>query len=127
MTDLEQALVYYDGNKNVPYADTVYNALKKVQKYPSYRYTVIWGSGLAWCRSYSFTSQDELNGQEITDILIDKLDNGDNEGLFIEPDKSEEYNEDQYVVGGNRCRALLHYGTFNICRRICIRINNDAF
>ena len=52
----------------------------------------------------------------ITDILIDNLEKeGVKEPYLIPLDQAEEeYNPDEYVVGGNHSLALIHNGNFNI-------------
>ena len=52
----------------------------------------------------------------LVDILIDNLEKeGVKEPYLLQLDKAEEeYNEDEYVVGGNHGLALIHNGNFNI-------------
>lgn len=49
--------------------------------------------------------------QDAVDKLIDKLEAEGSTGCFVNPD---EYNEDEYVIGGNHGLALYHGGNFMI-------------
>lgn len=49
--------------------------------------------------------------QDAVDKLIDKLESEGSTGCFVDPD---EYNEDEYVIGGNHGLALYHGGNFHI-------------
>lgn len=49
--------------------------------------------------------------QDAVDKLIDKLEAEGNTGCFVDPD---DYNEDEYVIGGNHGLALYHGGNFMI-------------
>ena len=53
--------------------------------------------------------------QEAVDILVDKLEENGCTGVVIPVDEAEkDYNEDEYVIAGNHCLALLHEGNFMI-------------
>ena len=60
---------------------------------------------------------EEFQGpQGALDKLIDNLENEGCEGFFgtqEEIDNKELY-DDEYVIGGNHCRILKHYGIFDI-------------
>jgi hypothetical protein len=47
----------------------------------------------------------------VVDKLIDNLEEEGYTGCFCNPD---DYNEDEYVIGGNHSLALLHHGNFQI-------------
>ena len=51
----------------------------------------------------------------VIDVVIDNLEAEGNDGLVVPLDQAEsEYNEDEYVVGGNHSLALIHNGNFDI-------------
>ena len=60
---------------------------------------------------------EEFEGaQEALDKLIDNLEKEGCEGFFGTQEEidSKELYDDEYVIGGNHCRILKHYGIFNI-------------
>lgn len=60
--------------------------------------------------------EDYEGPQQAIDYLIDNLEEEGCENFFgtqEEIDNKELY-EDEYIIGGNHCRILKHYGIFNI-------------
>ncbi len=75
-------------------------------------YEIVYGYQLAIVKvDYPTTDYGAL-----VDILIDGLENDKvGDPYLLDLDKAEqEYNEDEYVVGGNHGLALIHNGNFNI-------------
>lgn len=83
------------------------------------KYKVQYGSGLAWLRE-EIVEVDEptTDYSAILDKAIDQIEARGEEGLFIDwkdtVEDGGDYHEDEYVVGGNHGRLLLHYGQLNI-------------
>ena len=75
-------------------------------------YKVTFGSGLAWPIVRIVETEEWQSAQDALDILIDQLESEGCEGCFLSRNDldSGQYYEDEYVVGGNHGRALLHHG-----------------
>ena len=83
------------------------------------RYKVQYGSGTAWLNE-EIVEMDEPTTDygTIVDKAIDQIEERGEEGVFIDwsdtVEEGGEYYEDEYVIGGNCDRLLLHYGQLNI-------------
>ena len=83
------------------------------------RYKVQYGSGTAWLNE-EIVEVDEPTTDygAIVDMAIDQIESRGEEGVFIDwkdtVEEGGEHYEDEYVVGGNHGRLLLHYGQLNI-------------
>lgn len=79
------------------------------------KYKISFGTGSAWMHTEEVEALDE---SEALDIMIDKLEEEGFEGCFIDwSDTIEEGGdvyEDEYIIGGNHDRLLIHYGNFYI-------------
>ena len=79
-------------------------------------YRITFGSGLAWLNERIVETEEWQCEQDALDILIDQLELEGLTGLVISEAELErgDFQEDEYVVGGNHGRALLHHGTLLI-------------
>ena len=95
-------------------------------------YMISFGTGLAWLRTFVLkTDEPTTNYQALLDVLIDRLvekgdgaiideseyelnENGDQ--FTLKSDPSWTINDDEFVMGGNCCNALQHYGMFDITK-----------
>ena len=77
-------------------------------------YEITIGSGIIYPYEFIIEVEDYECAQDAFDKLVDKLEEEGNEGLFISPETIDEYYEDQYSVGGNHGRYVLHDGIFYI-------------
>lgn len=93
-------------------------------------YKISFGSGTAWMRVFVMqTEYPTTNAGALVDALIDRLvekgdgaiideseyelnENGDQ--FILKSDPSWTINDDEFVMGGNCCNALQHYGMFDI-------------
>ena len=74
-------------------------------------YEVVYG----YYMSIVHTDQPTTDMGAVIDVVIDNLEAEGNDGLVVPLDQAEsEYNEDEYVVGGNHSLALIHNGNFDI-------------
>lgn len=80
-------------------------------------YEVMYGNGTAWM-STEIVEMDERTTDygAVLDKAIDQIEEREGVGNTLRyiNEAEEEYNEDEYVVGGNHGLALIHYGNFNI-------------
>ena len=81
------------------------------------KYEVLYGNGTAWY------SKEEVEVDEpttdygaILDMAIDQIEEREGVGcVLLNLDEAEkQFNEDEYVIGGNHGLALIHYGNFEI-------------
>lgn len=79
-------------------------------------YKITFGSGLAWLNVRVVKTEEWHCEQDALDILIDQLEQEGLTGLLLSEAELEsgEYGEDDYIVGGNHGRALLHHGALHI-------------
>lgn len=63
-------------------------------------------------------SEETTDYGAIVDLLIDKLEEDGCEGVFLDPEQTQEEGgdiyPDEYISGGNRGRLLYHGGNFHI-------------
>ena len=80
------------------------------------RFKITFGSGLAWPIVQIVETEEWQSELDALDILIDRLEQEGLEGLFLSQNElnSGEYHEDEYIIGGNHGRALLHHGNLFI-------------
>ena len=74
------------------------------------------GSGSWYPYIFEIETEDFQCSQDAWDILVDKLEAEGNEGFFTswEEIEKEGYYADEYSIGGNHGRIVLHYGQFFI-------------
>ena len=81
------------------------------------KYEVIFGGGYG-TREVVEVEEETTDYGAILDILIDRLEEEGKEGYFISWEETSEeggqYNDDEYVIGGNHGRILYHGGMFQI-------------
>ena len=88
-------------------------------------YEIIFGSGMAWCNRYvAKTEYPTTDYGALVDALIDYArEKGYNFILtdyeYVNDDMirdldGNEYNSDEYVIGGNYGDVIIHYGEFRI-------------
>lgn len=81
------------------------------------KYKVLFGNGTAWL-SEEIVEMDEYTTDygAIVDVAIDQIEEREGVGHSLRylDEAEKEYNEDEYVVGGNHGLALMHYGNFDI-------------
>lgn len=81
------------------------------------KYEVMYGNGTAWM-STEIVEMDERTTDygAVLDKAIDQIEEREGVGYALKhiDEAEEEYNEDEYVVGGNHGLALVHYGNFEI-------------
>ena len=83
------------------------------------KYKVLYGNGTSWL-SEEIVELDEVTTDYdmIIDMTIDQIEARGEDGVFINwedtVDEGGEYHEDEYVVGGNHGRILLHHGNLDI-------------
>lgn len=83
------------------------------------KYKVLYGSGTAWLNE-EIVEVDEPTTDygAILNIAIDQIEARGEENAFITLNDTVEYGgkyyEDEYVIGGNHGRLLLHHGELNI-------------
>ena len=82
------------------------------------RFEITIGSGFWQLYVFDVEVEDFECAQDAFDKLVNQLEADGNEGLFIPPEEIDCYNEDQYSVGGNHGRYVLHDGIFYI-REVC--------
>jgi hypothetical protein len=60
--------------------------------------------------------EDKHCEQDAIDVLVDTMEERGDMGFFVTNEEIEEEGifEDEYVIGGNHCLNLMHYGTFRI-------------
>ena len=82
------------------------------------KYNISFGTGTAWLETKTIEVEDYECEQDALDKMIDELEEEGSEGYFITLEETQEnggdYCEDEYIIGGNHGRILLHYGNFNI-------------
>ncbi len=82
------------------------------------KYKISFGNGTAWLETKTIEVEDFKHEQDALDKMIDELEEEGSEGYFITLEETHEeggeYYEDEYIIGGNHGRILLHYGNFNI-------------
>ena len=78
------------------------------------RFKITIGSGIFEPFVFNIETEDFECAQDALDKLVDQLEAEGSEGLFIPPEEIDCYNEDQYVIGGNHGRYVLHNGVFDI-------------
>ncbi|HHX66886.1 MAG TPA: hypothetical protein GX708_02375 [Gallicola sp.] len=81
-------------------------------------FKITFGNGTVWVNEEVVTVENFENEQTAIDKMIDKLEEEGEEGCFLTWEQiSEEggdYNEDEYIIGGNHGRILYHGGILNI-------------
>jgi len=76
-------------------------------------FKISFGSGFAWKVVRFVQVEDWEHEQNAIDKMIDKFEDTEDMGFFVNPD---EYPEDEYIIGGNHCLALYHGGNLHIER-----------
>lgn len=74
-------------------------------------WTVSIGTGTAWNYSEATHADDE---QEALDNVVDAMEKRGDTGFFATAGDMKERGEDEYIIAGNHCLPLLHYGTLII-------------
>ena len=69
---------------------------------------------LGYCHSWDIEVEDFECAQDAFDKLVDQLEADGYDGFFITADEADELCEDQYSIGGNHSRYVLHDGLFYI-------------
>lgn len=79
-------------------------------------YKIKYGSGLAWIYEEVVEVEDFEYEKDALDKLIDNLEKRGYMGCFASQEEIDngKYNEDEYVIGGNHGKYLLHFGNLNI-------------
>ncbi len=78
------------------------------------KFNIMIGSGLFQPFIFDVEVEDFECAQDAFDKVVDQMEREGNDGLFIPANEIGCYNEDQYVVGGNHGRYVLHDGVFQI-------------
>lgn len=80
------------------------------------KYQITIGTGTIKTHSEIVIVEDYEHEHNAIDNLIDRMEKRGDVGFFAtnEEIEDEDYGVDEYVIGGNHCLNLMHYGTFNI-------------
>lgn len=74
------------------------------------------GSGFYQPYKFNIITEDFEHEQDALDHLVNKMESEGKEYIFTSDDEINEWGwgEDEYIVGGNHCRYVKHYGVFYI-------------
>ena len=79
------------------------------------KYKISFGTGTAFLETHIINGDSE---SDALDKLIDKLEEENRTDCFVSDDDLVENGgdiyDDMYVIGGNHCLLLVHYGSFTI-------------
>lgn len=82
------------------------------------KFKIMFGTGTIKLEVREIEVEDFETEQDAVDKMIDELEKEGAEGYFLKWEETAEeggdYNEDEYIVGGNHGRILVHYGNFSI-------------
>ena len=79
-------------------------------------YEITIGTGSLWTYSEVVYVENWESEQGALDVLIDTMEERGEIGFFITDEEIKKFGkfEDEYVIGGNHCLNLMHYGALRI-------------